>query len=280
MDLSFCIYDAEVHRFERHHASVWENGSIAGGGRAEDSGSGIPLVSIVVVVFQSLPELRMLLDNLRSQELTDTEVVVVDGGSSDGTVEYLTASNDVVDIWMSEPDGGIYDAMNKGILAARGSYVLHLNAGDTLLYLPLDALRECLKDGVDVASFAVLDDGVKLFRPRSGFRTRIENTWHHQGTFYRREAHLLYDPSYRVYGDFELNQRMRRAGCTVRFFPDLVAGHTSGGASSALMLTRAHRREIWKIVREHSGRLHVPPAFLKLHLYLILQRLKSWVKRG
>ena len=203
-------------------------------------------------------------------------LTVIDGGSTDGSVEFLQASGDLIDFWMSEPDKGIYDAMNKGIRAARGAYILHLNAGDALLHLPLNALHQCLQDGIDVASFAVLDDNVRLFYPRSGLRNFIENTWHHQGTFYRREAHLFYDPSYRVYGDMDLNQRMRRAGCSVRFFTETVASHSTGGVSSALQLTSAHRGEMWRAVRRNSGLIFVPVAFLKLHLYLLLHRLRAW----
>lgn len=237
--------------------------------------NGSPLVSIIVVVFQSLTELQALLDNLRSFERTDTEVIVIDGGSTDGSVDLLERSSDVVDYWRSEADQGIYDAMNKGIQAAHGDYVLHLNAGDTLVHMPSGVLRECLNEGVEVVSFSVLVDDVSLFRPRRGLRGKIENTWHHQGTFYRRQAHLHYDTTYRVYGDFDLNQRMQRAGCSVRYFPEVVATHSTGGISSALSLTTAHRSEIWRTVRRNAGLLYVPLAFVKLHAYVLLHRIHA-----
>jgi GT2 family glycosyltransferase len=256
----------------------YSQSTLQGGSRLDSPRRPAPLVSIIAVVFQSFVELRALLDSFRSCDLSDAEIIVIDGGSTDGSIDLLQASNDLIGFWMSEPDQGIYDAMNKGIQAAHGTYILHLNAGDTLLHLPLNALRQCLKDRIDVASFSVLDDNVRVFHPRSGLRNRIENTWHHQGTFYRREAHLLYDPSYRVYGDFDLNQRMLLAGCSVRFFSEIVASHSTGGISSALTINSAHRREIWRTVSRNSGLLYVPIAFLKLHLYILLHRFRAFRK--
>jgi glycosyltransferase involved in cell wall biosynthesis len=233
------------------------------------------LVSILVVVFQSNMELCHLLDNLTHADLSDAEVIVVDGASTDGTLQLL-GSSDVVTRWISEPDRGIYDAMNKAIRLARGSFLLHLNAGDTLVKLPTDILRQCLADAVDVATFPVLVDGEHLFHPRRNpLRTRIENTWHHQGTFYRRQAHLLYDPAFRVYGDFDHNRRLQRGRATIRLFHEpTVATHSTGGIST-LTSSSSALREVWTIVRRHAGILFVPIAFAKFHLYLLRERFRS-----
>lgn len=246
---------------------------IQGGRRLRvDSSDTRPIVSIVIVVFQARTELETLLNNLASLHLTDSEIVVMDGGSSDGTVEYLRSLGDQIDFWESKRDAGIYDAMNKGILASQGEYILHLNAGDSLLQLPIDTLRTCLADHVDVASFRVSLDGKRLFQPRNGFRSMIINTWHHQGTFYRRTSHLMYDTSYRVFGDFEHNQRVRVAGQKVKLFDEVVANHESGGASSITSGTPAIK-EVWRSVRQHSGILYVPIAWAWFNLYLLV---RSW----
>lgn len=250
------------------------------GGRPAEA----PLVSIVLVFFRGREELAVLLDNLRRHRLQvqdprEAEVVVIDGGSTDGTVELLRESGDVVDTWLSEPDAGIYDAMNKGVAAARGEYVLHLNAGDGLRHLPVAELRQCLAQGVDVAAFGVLVDGQRVFKPRLGLRSRIANTWHHQGTFYRRAAHLGYDPSYRVYGDFDHNERLRRSGCSVRLFPEaVVADHASGGASVAGVGT-ASLGEVWRVVRANAGLGWVPVSYAWMHLYLAVRWLRRRIGR-
>lgn len=91
-----------------------------------------PLVSFVIVVYNSLPYLKETLSSIFSQTFTDYEIVVIDGGSDDGTIEYLKENDELIRFWISEPDRGIYDAMNKGIKNSRGKYLNFLNAGDFL----------------------------------------------------------------------------------------------------------------------------------------------------
>ena len=216
-----------------------------------------PVVSIITVVFNATVDFLPLLESITDRLGDYAECIVIDGGSTDGTADLLRVWDSRNDYWISEPDAGIYDAMNKGIAAARGDYILHLNAGDRLNYLPIPVLQHCLAEGVDVASFCVLVDAHRLFHPTAGFLLRIENTWHHQGTFYRRATHPGYNSGYRVFGDFELNQRLFREGRLVRMFPDLVATHRDDGIS-----TSGHGiSEVYRSIRSHFGILHVVLAF-------------------
>lgn len=171
-----------------------------------------PLVSIVSVVFRARQELPSLLENILALRDDRTELIVIDGGSDDGSVDILRQFDDSIDYWVSEPDRGIYDAMNKGVAAATGDFVLHLNAGDRLLCIPRQELEQALADNIDVACFAVKVEGCRIYRPRTGFFLRFANCWHHQGTFYRRETHLGYSTQFRIFSDFDLNQRMMKAG--------------------------------------------------------------------
>lgn len=216
-----------------------------------------PLVSIITVVFNAAIDLPPLLESITERLGDYAECIVIDGGSQDGTVDLLRSWDSRIDYWISEPDAGIYDAMNKGIAAARGEYILHLNEGDRLNYLPISELQHCLAEGVDVASFSVLLDSHKLFQPTTGFLLRLENTWHHQGTFYRRAVHLRYDTEYRVFGDFELNQRLSREGKSVRLFPKVVATHREGGIS----MSGLGFGEIYRSIRNQFGILHALLAF-------------------
>ncbi len=231
-----------------------------------------PSVSIIIVLFRDREECLRLLNNILSFDPREFELVVIDGGSDDGTIEVLREWNDKIDYWLSEPDSGIYDAMNKGIAAARGEYILHLNAGDTLKSIPTETLATCLKDQVDVASFAVTSDQGEIFRPETGFWLRIENTWHHQGTFYRRTPQLVYDTRYRVYADFDLNQRMFKSGKKVRLFNGIVSHHRKDGISE----DRRNSREVYSIIRENFGAPYVAIAFLRSPY----QALRRATKRG
>ena len=175
-----------------------------------------PLVSIVVVVFRERDELAYVIDNVASFRCPEIEVVVIDGGSDDGSLELLRSKESVLDYWLSEPDTGLYDGMNKGISAAHGRFILHINAGDRLLKVPLEELRG-QGEGLDILACKVAEGGRDVWSPRSNWLMRFQNTWHHQGTFYRRDTEMMYDTQYRVFGDYDLNQRLLLAGKRVRF---------------------------------------------------------------
>jgi len=217
-----------------------------------------PFVSIITVVFNAARELVPLMNSVFAHQNDQVEFLVIDGGSKDGTLELLRASDARIDYWMSEPDGGIYDAMNKGISAAHGEYLLHLNAGDKLLTVPLEVLRACSQKKVDVATFSVLVDSKRIFRPKTGFLLTIENTWHHQGTFYRRAIHPGYDANYRVFGDMCLNQKMFKEGRSVQLFDTVIAEHRDDGISNS----RDSVGEVYKAIRSNFGWQRVLLAFL------------------
>ena len=87
-----------------------------------------PLFSIVTITFQNLDGLQRTVESVRAQTFGELEHIVIDGGSSDGSADWLAANFD--GIWMSEPDRGRYDAMNKGARMARGEYLWFMHAGD------------------------------------------------------------------------------------------------------------------------------------------------------
>lgn len=208
-----------------------------------------PLLSIITVVFRDRDELQAILENLRAFACSSLEVIVIDGGSDDGTLDLLKTFHPQPAFWVSEPDNGIYDAMNKGLAAAEGTYVLHLNAGDRLLSVPWDALRVGALDQTDVICGRVLLDGDVTFVSRTGMLSKMDNTWHHQGTFYRRSAHLGYNIAFRTHADFDHNQRLMRISASVREDSTLIASHRGDGVTA---VGTSHEESL-RIVRQHYG---------------------------
>ncbi len=90
----------------------------------------MPKISIVTVTYNCKEQLRETIDSIVSQTYKNIEFLVIDGGSTDGTLDVVKEYQAKIDYWISEPDKGIYDAMNKGLKTVTGDFVLFLNAGD------------------------------------------------------------------------------------------------------------------------------------------------------
>ncbi|AWG22197.1 hypothetical protein FFWV33_12070 [Flavobacterium faecale] len=89
-------------------------------------------LSIITINYNDVAGLKRTVDSVKKQTWIEYEHIIIDGGSSDGSEEYLQEHEQYFSYWVSEPDGGIYNAMNKGVLQAKGDYLLMLNTGDIL----------------------------------------------------------------------------------------------------------------------------------------------------
>ncbi|MFQ5561510.1 MAG: glycosyltransferase family 2 protein [Nitrospinota bacterium] len=89
-----------------------------------------PVVSVVTVNFNEADKLAQTIRSVRAQTYSNVDFIVIDGGSSDGSADLLKQNKEGVDHWVSEKDRGLYDAMNKGVLASKGEWIVFMNSGD------------------------------------------------------------------------------------------------------------------------------------------------------
>lgn len=108
------------------------------------------MISIIIPVYNSKSLIERTLDGLTSQKTTMYEIIVIDGGSTDGTLDVVRQYSSVVSVCISEPDNGIYDAMNKGIAHATGDIVAFLGAGDYLLDDSLSHVANVFENNPDI----------------------------------------------------------------------------------------------------------------------------------
>ncbi len=110
----------EVKGGFRNQAShkAWEEGS--------------PVVSIITVVYNDAKGLERTLQSVQAQSYANIEHIIIDGASNDGTLEVIRKAEEKIAYWQTEPDNGLYDAMNKGLKIASGDYVWFMNAGDLI----------------------------------------------------------------------------------------------------------------------------------------------------
>jgi glycosyltransferase involved in cell wall biosynthesis len=92
----------------------------------------MPKLSIITINYNNLEGLQRTVESVVNQTWQEFEYIVIDGGSTDGSADFIESQSETIDYWVSEPDKGIYNAMNKGIAKASGEYLLFLNSGDHL----------------------------------------------------------------------------------------------------------------------------------------------------
>lgn len=196
-----------------------------------------PVFSIVTISRNHLAGLKKTAQSIFFEDPSLFEWIVIDGASTDGTMEYLETTNAQ---WVSEPDRGIYDAMNKGIDRATGDYILFMNAGDTLaLPRTLEILADILKARPmmpDMIYGDALEDTsqgriVKQARPHNNITQGLFT--HHQAIFYRREVinDLRYDQTYNIAGDYKFTAQFLRRSRDVFYWPRPICVFEAGGIS-------------------------------------------------
>jgi glycosyltransferase involved in cell wall biosynthesis len=219
---------------------------------------GNPLVSIITVVYNGASGIEETVVSVKERLTDDIEYIIIDGGSSDGTLDVIRKHEASIDYWISEPDRGIYDAINKGIKISNGYFFFVLNLGDKLIELPHAELKEAKEKGGDVILFNVLLSNGKVISSKIDYRTRFGNTIHHQGAFYKRSLNITYDLTYRVYSDFDLNQKLFLQRKKFMKFNKVVSSHSLSGISN----DRKYRSEYFSVIRKNFGLVWVIIGFL------------------
>jgi glycosyltransferase involved in cell wall biosynthesis len=169
-------------------------------------------LSIITINLNNADGLRKTIESVVSQTLTDFEYIVIDGASTDGSVEIIKQYADKITYWISEPDKGIYNAMNKGILKATGEYCLFLNSGDWFVQNILSTISTInfTKDIIHGNTIVAYNDGtVSIHKgcPKNNltFYDLYTDTICHQAAFIRRTLFFdygLYEEQYRIASDW------------------------------------------------------------------------------
>lgn len=217
-----------------------------------------PLISVITVVYNGEEHLEQAIQSVLSQSWDNLEYLIVDGGSTDGTPDIVMRYRDRIARWISEPDKGIYDAMNKGILAATGDLVGFLNSDDW--YLP-GALEEVAKayvlrgDGKAVIAggwnlvFEDIDLSIKV-RPTLNFHAGMPLS--HQAMFVPKPVYDAtggYDSRYRYAADLDMALRLFTGGVKFVLLDTVIANFRTSGASEKYH--RESGRESSRIIRSH-----------------------------
>lgn len=243
-----------------------------------------PLISIITITYNAAPHIKPTLSSIREQSFRNFEHLVIDGASTDNTLK-LVSEMSPHSIVKSEPDKGLYDAMNKGLRQARGRFVLFLNAGDafhapdTLAKYAEAILESGFTPDIVYGDTVIVNSRREVTGPRHlsvpgklTFQSFANGMLVcHQSFMVRRELAPEYNLNYRFSADYEWTLR-----CLRRSDPDknvnlhcVVTDYLSDGLTDKNH--KASLRERYRIMCENYGTV---PTMLR-HVYFALRNLKK-----
>ena len=199
-----------------------------------------PKVSVVTVTYNCIDLVESTLRNVLKQTYPNLEYIVIDGNSTDGTRQVIERYAGRLAYWVSEPDKGIYDAMNKGVRVATGEWVLFMNAGD---YFFRPTTVEEVLDWYDDRGETLIAGGVRCF-VREGIFDRMPkapgkdiwrwNMFPHQGTFFRLSVHKenLFSLNLKIIADYHFVMKMMLANAPFVIYNGIVALYRNEGGAS------------------------------------------------
>lgn len=223
-----------------------------------------PEIAVIVAVKNQKLQLEKTIKNVLDQNHLNIELIVIDGGSIDGTCDLLEKYNEKIKFWLSEKDENLYEALNKGWnIANKDSVILCLGAGDLIINFPLKELRNI--NNIEKVIYGRVKIGQEIiFKPKICQLTKFANTLHHQALLIPKRICLKgpFDTKYKIYADFDLNQRLIKSGVQFKYSSEFLSYALPGGVSSIYSF------EAVKIAFKNHGFIYCLLAFI----FLMLQR--------
>jgi len=240
-------------------------------------------ISIITVVLNNKPYVEDCIRSVIHQSHKDLEYMIIDGGSTDGTVNAITPYERHLSKWISEPDGGIYDAMNKGIKWASGDVIGMLNADD--FYIDegvLEKVATVMADAYVDACYADLvyvdrenaDKVIRYWRSRSFEPGLFASGWvpAHPTFFVRKkiyDRYGIFDVNYKLAADYELMARLfERYRIRTVYIPEVLVKMRVGGVTGNSVLNRI-KQNIEILAACKQNRIKISPLSFMMKKFMI-----------
>jgi len=207
-------------------------------------------ISVITACFNNASALESTIASFREQSHDDKELIIIDGGSTDSSVQVIKAAGDTVHKWISEPDQGVYDALNKGIKLSEGDAIGFLHAGD--YFAESDVLKKINNaflqndaDGVYGDLRYIKKNKDKIIRHwKSGpfYAGHIRNGWMppHPTFYLKREVYDLkglFDLSFKIASDYDLMLRVLKDPLLkIAYIPEVLIDMETGGLSNGRLV--------------------------------------------
>lgn len=237
-------------------------------------------LSIITVNLNNIEGLKKTYESVVSQTFTDYEWLVIDGGSTDGSREFIEQHQDKFAYWCSEPDKGIYNAMNKGIAKAKGEYLNFMNSGDCFAYKNTLARVFAIGRDEDIIYGLVTNghiNGSIITNP-----TQEKIFWydlfpvaiHHQSSFIRRKLFNivgLYEEDLKITADIRwFAIAILNYGATYKYIPVKIAVYEGGGISTGTVSAKERAKQKKNILPDYI----TEEDAMNLHILSIIKSFK------
>lgn len=201
------------------------------------------LISIITVSYNAVSTIEQTILSVINQGFEDYEYIIIDGGSTDGTIEIIKKYQDKITYWISEPDKGIYDAMNKGIKIASGELISILNSDDWYEKGTLATVAQnfYLKPNLDVIHGLLRIINIENDVPsliRGHYSSNLNNGMiEHPTCFVKNELFKkigVFNNNYKSAADYDWMLRVKNSGAEFLLIHEILANFRTGGMSSSL----------------------------------------------
>ncbi|HEY9770035.1 MAG TPA: glycosyltransferase family 2 protein [Coleofasciculaceae cyanobacterium] len=242
-----------------------------------------PLISVITVVFNAKESLEPTIQSVINQSYENTEYIIIDGGSTDGTLEIIKQYEPDLKYWISESDRGIYDAMNKGIKLAKGKIIGILNSGDLYSQNALQEVAELYLRN-QTSEYLIITGAMTRFAAQAKIefiqkrnqtdlnrRINLGMPLNHPATFVTKNIYETigyFDPEFKICGDYDLIFRAYHSQLVkFVFINSVLASMSMGGISETLAGISIRAREAMRIRQNKLNTVH--NALISLRLVLI-----------
>ncbi len=206
----------------------------------------LPLITVITVVYNGAKTLEQTIQSVINQTYPNVEYIIIDGGSTDGTLNIIKNYEDYIDYWVSEKDKGIYDAMNKGIDAANGEWINFMNAGDG--FCGANIIENLVNDHIFQNNKGIVTGYVRIvdvngrwqgykhpYKKLKDCDFRKENCIAHQATFTHKEVFKKigkFSLEYKIQGDYDFWLRAKKNKISFKHIDKDIANFLNEGLSS------------------------------------------------
>jgi glycosyltransferase involved in cell wall biosynthesis len=229
-------------------------------------------VTVITTVYNAVNTIEDTILSVINQTYPNIEYVVIDGGSTDGTLNVINSYRDKIARLISEPDKGIADGFNKGIGMATGEWIGMVNGDDWYAPNAVELMMDAVSDEDNICCGNILlvgQNGYKRIKKSKVSWLNFGMFIMHPTCFVRRAVYKRvgkYDTYFRIAMDFDMFLRIRRAGYKIKYIDELITYMRTGGASADI--NKMHKEEM-AVMRRHLGYPAYPISWMYKHLDVI-----------